>query len=305
MKGTSAVRISCQNDEFFKELFELTYEGVESYVKHEKDVKESEMTISAYRLYSILKEHYHDLESIMCYDSVELKKIINEINAQIDGPKSMVNNNRTKRIFGRLDSLFERIRDNGSLNFKKRYLGIRFYIRENTTFAVLDLVENGQYKSMTLCRNLGSDSLYYGENSYEDFDAVDLIYDKLVELLDTIDNYRSTLPEQVDEVVDIDRFACRPHETSAFTTSFADDIFVGEVLVNSNGLVDCNIRMLCQKEGYNCFSLNNDWMKKTKRYLDEQKMEILKKIAIDVESLEGPIKGIITSQLNKGEKKLV
>jgi len=80
---------------------------------------------------------------------------------------------------------------------------------------------------------------------------------------------------------------------------------VGEVLVNSNGLVDCNIRMLCQKEGYNCFSLNNDWMKKTKRYLDEQKMEILKKIAIDVESLEGPIKGIITSQLNKGEKKLV
>lgn len=296
MKTTNIGRISTQNEGTLEVLYNQTYQKVMDYISKTEDVLEDKDTISAYSLYSILKDYYADLDVVMGADSEELKALIENINEFIANDyKKVVGTKKSNKIASGIDKLLGHIKDNKSMeNVGKRYLNIRFYIRQDTTSAVLEVLEDNKYKKVIINRDLASDDIYYGENSMEDYEVVDFIYDGLIRLFDVIDSYRDSLPEQIDADLALDDYACRPYEYAKYSAPIKSEMITGEIFVNSNGYVDFDINLTRENNQYHYI---NSYSKNLKDLIRRENIALLKKVAVDVNSLEEPLKGIVIASL--------
>lgn len=294
MKGTKISSYSTQNNEVLNGLYNKALTRVRSYIETEEDVVDTKDTISAYNLYNIVKGYYEPLESVMSAESEELEDIIADINEYLNGePKKVINFRRSNKLTDGINDLLGKISGNGKSISGKTYLNIRFYIREDSTSAVLEYVEEGKHKKVVICRDLVSQDLYYGKSSSTDYDVVDHIYTRLIGAFDLIDSYRNKLPEQVDTDISYDDFACKPYEYARFSVPFANDFLQGEVYVNSNGYVDTDVN-LAGEAGYTRI---DTYTKSVKALINENKLDILRKIPVKVSTLEEPIKDIVESSL--------
>lgn len=296
MKGTNISRISTQNEGALEVLYNQTYQNVSDYISNTDDVIENKDTISAYSLYSILKDFYADLAGIMDAESEELKELVEAINAFIsNGYQKVVSSKKSNKLMNGIESLLLKIKDSKQNEMMaKRYLGIRFYIRRDTTSAVLDVLEDNKYKKVILNRDLASDELYYGENSVEDYDVIDFAYDRLMDLFDLIDSYREYLPEQIDTDIALDDYACKPYEYATYSTPIASEMVTGEIFVNSNGYVDFDMNITRENNKYHYI---NSYSRSLKELIRERSTELLKKISVDVNTLEEPIKEIVVAAI--------
>lgn len=296
MKGTIVSRISTQNEGALEVLYNQTYQKLIDYINNTDDVLENKNTISAYSLYGILKDYYADLSGIMDSESEELKELVEQINAFIsNGYQKVVSSKKSNKLMSGIENLLGKIKDSKQNDMMaKRYLGIRFYIRQDTTSAVLDVLEDNKYKKVILNRDLASDELYYGENSLEDYEVIDFAYDRLMDLFDVIDSYRDYLPEQIDSDIALDDYACKPYEYATYSTPISSEMVRGEIFVNSNGYVDFDMNITRENNQYHYI---NSYSRSLKELIRDKSMDLLKKVEVDVNTLEEPIKGIVESYM--------
>ncbi len=297
MKGTKVSRVSTQNEGAFDAIYKQVWENVQNYLINEDDVLETQDTISAYSLYNILKGYYGPLEDIMGPESLELRDMVDDINAYVANGYKVVGAKKSNKLLKAIDGLLIKIKD-GEVNLVngKKYTSMRFYIRADATSAVLDFIEDGKHKRVVVSRDLISQDLYYGKMSSTDGDMVDYIYDRLVSYFDLIDAYRDSLPEQIDSDVAMEELACRPYEYAKYAVPFATDTVMGEVYVNSNGYVDVDVNLTKEANPYRYINMG-EWARNIKNLVEDKKIELLRKVPVNVESLDDPIKGIVIAQL--------
>ena len=304
MKGTKVSRLSTQNEGALEVLYNQTYQKIMDYINQKEDVAEDSKTISAYSLYSILKSYYDGLDIAMSTESSELKELIEKMNNYIaNGYTKVVNIKKSNKLAGGITKLFDKIKESKQVDvMNKRYLNLRFYIRRDTTSAVFDVLDENKYKKVIINRDVSSQEIYYGEHSMEDYEVIDFAYDKLISLFDIIDSYRSTLPEQIDADLVLDDYACRPYEYAKYSAPIASDIITGEIFVNSNGYVDFAIDLTRENNRYHYI---DSYSKSLKELIREKSIDLLKKISIDVESLQEPIRGVVKESIanNRNYKK--
>lgn len=298
MKGPKTGRISTQNDGVLEELYNQTYDKIMGYISDTEDVLDDQNTLSAYTLYDILKDYYSDLDNVMNADSKELKRLIEGINSYIaNGYKRVVSVKNNNKLLHGFNDLLSKIKENKQLStMNNRYLDIKFVIRKNSTNAIFDIIKDGKYKKVIICRDLNNQDIHYGENSEPDYDVINFAYDKLMNLFDTIDAYRESLPEQIEEDMALDDLACRTYEYARYTIPFKTEVVKGEIFVNSNGYVDVEMEMPREINPFYYNQMNN-YSKKLQDLMREKSVDLLKKVPVDVDTLESPIKEIVIDYL--------
>lgn len=297
MKGTKTGEVYIQN-EGLREVYNQTYQNIMQYINDVHDVVEGNNTISAYSLYSILKSYYGGLDYVMNTDSIEVKELIDSINSYIaNGYKKIVSVKKSNGLLQGFNNLLRKMKKNNLLyTVNKRYLGIKFSIRKYSTNAVFDIVEDGKYKKLILCRDLESQDLYFGKNSTTiDSEVIKFIHDKLINLFDIIDAYRNVLPEPIDADLTLDDYACGTYEYAKYAIPFESKVVTGEIFVNSNGYVDVDMEIA--KGIYPYYYRTDNYSSSLKDLIRERKMDILKKVPVDVNSIEAPIKEIVDNHL--------
>ncbi|MDE6141901.1 MAG: hypothetical protein K2G03_04800 [Bacilli bacterium] len=296
MKGTNKGKVITQNEGALEVLYNQTYQKIMDYINKTEDVLDDNKTISAYSLYSILKNYYAGLDVAMGSDSEELKTLVEDINSYVaNGYRKVVSVKKSSKLISGFVKLIGRLRDSKQMeSMPKRYLGVRFYIRQDATSAVLDVLEDNKYKKVILCRDVASDEIYYGENSVEDYEVIDFAYDRLIELFDTIDAYRESLPEQIDADLALDDYACKPYEYAKYSAPILSDMVSGEVFVNSNGYVDFDINLTRENSQYHYI---NDYSRSVKELIRACSMDLLKKVPVDINKIQEPLKAIVEANL--------
>lgn len=296
MKETKISRISTQNNELLASAYKETYDKVQDYLDSTPDVLEDNSTISVSTLLEILKDYYSPLSNVMEIDSKYNKELIDNINVYLNGPKKVIGIRKSKNSSNVINELLSKITTKGEPKSGKYYTNVSYFIREDSTGAILEFMEDGKHKKLVVCRHKTNYDLFYGQMSEVDNEVVDYIADDLVRVFDLIDGYRDSLPEQIDTDIALDDFACKPYEYAKFSVPFTSPMVRGEVFVNSNGYVDADIHLTKENNPY-AYTRIDEYQKNIRNLVEEVGSEMLDKIPIDVDSLDEPIRGIVVSEL--------
>lgn len=288
----------------FYTLYNDFYQKLVNYQEETMDVENAEDTISAYCLYNILKNYYQDLEDIMNCSSQVIKDLLLDINRFIvlgdTCTKLRKSSIMPKNIFNLIIKLQEQ---NNLKTSNKKYNGVKFYIGSNATYAMFDVVIDGKYKKVIVCRDLINHDLYYGRDSIVDNQVIDYIYNRLIDIFNLIDNYRPSLPEDLDFDFYTEVEACRPYEYNEYVIPFNNELLKGEISINTNGCVNFKTQIIESEDPFGLYTRLDSYAKDLHEVFNKDDIESLKKMPVNINDLEEPIKDIVINYLYDNKSK--
>lgn len=272
---------------------DILFRKINGFCNEKEDIKASRACISAWELINILKEYYQELYDLFDENSVFYQELLDEINSLISPDYISVLDKRGSSFsFSQLkllvrDSLVKII-DN---NYKLRGIkcdDIKIAICQNVSAIKLSIHENYELKPIIVCRDIEGGQLHLAKTSCNNEKLLEKMRSKIVNIFDTIDSYRATMPKvSMNDDIDEESFSDDVIiNGNKYEVEFENELFKGKVEVQTNGKVNYSLAIYSDDQEFE--------LSKTISVA-----EIMSKIPIDVASLKDPVRSIVLSSFEK------
>ena len=252
----------------YEEIFNIIY----SYLYETDEVEFTNEVISAHDLYSIVNEKFHELRKIK---RTSLRKCIN----------------KDYSFLKEISSIFKR--ESNSLNTKCRDVVIAGDDKESKITFVFNRFASKKPKSISLLKNRKSGEIYYDEEVVVTKRNKDLANNNFSEIIKTF--------KTIEKLVDFSKNSLKSSEDENVVQEFSDFIFDGCLTYDAYGSVNVSLKVGDEMEAY----YFEESRKKLNQVIETNKEELLKKIPININSLNNTCRMLVKEKMETNNDKSI